>query len=357
MFKSIFSLRALALAALAVVTTGASSAQSPYKILDHWTIGGTGGWDYMFADAGAHRLYVSHGPQVDVVDTTTGKLTGTITGLQRTHGIVVDDAGKDGYITDSGLNAVVVFDRTTLKVVKTIAAGTGPDGEAWEPVTRTIWAFNGRSNNVTVIDSTTNEMVATIALPGRPEFPQTDGKGFVYDNLESTNQVVKIDARTKKIVATWTLKDCDGPSGLAIDREHMKLFSVCDGKKAAVLDAETGKQLASPEIGDGPDAAGASSKLQLAFSSNGAGTLSVVDLKGYKTIEDLPTERGARTMAYDAETDTVYLVSAKFGPTPAATAAMPRPRPAVLPGSFEVIVVGRNKPSSRQRASWSEQHL
>jgi YVTN family beta-propeller protein len=341
MLKLRFSLRALVLMVLSVATVGAAVGQEPYKVLDHWAIGGVGGWDYLFADSGAHLLYLSHGAQVDVVDTTTGRLVGSITGLQRTHGIVVDDAGKYGYITDSGQNAVVVFDRATFKVVKTVPAGTGPDGEAWDPVTKTVWSFNGRSKDATVVDSATNEVVATVPLPGRPEFPQADGKGFVYDNIESTNQVVKIDARTKKIVATWTLKDCDGPSGLAIDREHMKLFSVCDGKKAAVLDAETGKQLASPEIGDGPDAAGASSKLQLAFSSNGGGTLSVVDLKSYKTIEELPTEKGARTMAYDSKTDTVYLVTAKFGPAPAATAASPRPRPAVLPDSFEVIVVGR----------------
>jgi YVTN family beta-propeller protein len=341
MFKSRLGLRALVLAAVSVVTSGAGAAQEPYKVLDHWAIGGAGGWDYLFADSGAHRLYLSHGAQVDVVDSTTGKLVGSIAGLQRTHGIVVDDAGKFGYITDSGLNAVLVFDRATLKVVKTIPAGTGPDGEAWEPVTKTVWAFNGRSKDVTVVDSTTNEVVATIALPGKPEFPQADGKGFVYDNLESTNQVMKMDARTKKVVATWRLRDCDGPSGLAMDREHMKLFSVCDGKKAAVLDAETGTQLASPEIGDGPDAAGASAKLQLAFSSNGGGTLSVVDLKSYKTIEELPTEKGARTMAYDAATDTVYLVTAKFGPLPPPTAATPRPRPVALPDSFEVIVVGR----------------
>jgi YVTN family beta-propeller protein len=341
MLKSSFGCRALVLAASWVLIADMAAAQTPYKVLDRWVIGGTGGWDYLVADSGAHRLYLSHGAQVDVVDTTTGKLAGTITGLQRTHGIVLDDAGKYGYITDSGLNAVVVFDRATFKVVKTIAADTGADGEAWEPVTKTVWAFNGRSKDVSVIDSTTNEVVATIALPGKPEFPQADGKGFVYDNIESTNQIVKMDAQTKKVVATWTLKDCDGPSGLAIDREHMKLFSVCDGKKAAVLDAETGKQLASPEIGDGPDAAGASSRLQLAFSSNGGGTLSVVDLKSYKTIEELLTEKGARTMAYDAETDKAYLVTAKFGPLPAVTAAVPRPRPVALPDSFEVIVVGR----------------
>ncbi len=318
---------------------GAAIAQQPYQVLAHWTVGGAGGWDYLFADSPAHLLYLSHGAQVDVVDTTSGKKVASITGVQRTHGIAVE--GKYGYITDSGLNAVVVFDRATFKVVKTIAAGTGPDGEAFEPVTKTVWSFNGKSKNVTVVDTVTNEVVGTVALPGKPEFPQVDGKGFVYDNIEDKNEIVKIDAKAKKVVATWTLKDCDGPSGLVIDAEHHKLFSVCDGKKAAVIDTESGEQLATPTIGDGPDAAGASSKLQLAFASNGGGTLSVVDLKSYKTIEQLDTAKGARTMAYDAATDKVYLVTAKLGPAPAATAEMPRPRPTVLPDSFEVIVVGR----------------
>ena len=315
----------------------AAVAQQPYQVLEHWTIGGAGGWDYLLADSSAHLLYLSHGAQVDVVDTSMGKVVGAIKGLGRTHGIVVN--GKYGYVTDSGTNSVVVFDRSTFAVVKTITAGTGPDGEAFEPVTKTVWAFNGRSKDATVIDTGTNAVVGTVALPGRPEFPQVDGKGFVYDNIEDKNQIVKIDAKAMKVVATWTLKDCDGPSGLAIDAEHHKLFAVCDGKKAAVVDTESGKQLASPEIGEGPDAAGASAKLELAFSSNGAGTLSVVDMKSYKNVEELPTAKGARTMAYDAAADRVYLVTAKFGETPAATAAVPRPT--VVPDSFEVIVVGR----------------
>jgi YVTN family beta-propeller protein len=329
----------LVLAAACFFGVGAVGAQAPYRVVDHWAVGGVGGWDYLYADSSAHLLYLSHGAQVDVVDTATGKVVGAIKGLGRTHGIQV--AGKYGYVTDSGTNAVVVFDRKTFAVVKTVAAGTGPDGEAYEPVTKTVWAFNGRSKDVSVVDTATMAVVGTVPLPGKPEFPQVDGKGFVYDNIEDKNQIVKIDAKAMKVVATWTLTDCDGPSGLAIDAEHHKLFAVCDGKKAAVVDTESGKQLASPEIGDGPDAAGMSSKMELSFSSNGAGTLSVVDMTSYKTVEELPTERGARTMAYDAATDTVYLVTAKFGAVPEATAANPRPRPSVVPDSFEVIVVGR----------------
>jgi YVTN family beta-propeller protein len=295
----------------------------------------------MHVDSDAHLLYLSHGAQVDVVDTLAGKVVGTITGLQRTHGIVLDEVGKYGYVSDSGWNAVVVFDRTTFKMVKTIPAGTGPDGMVFDPVTKTVWAFNGRSKNVTVIDTATNEVVATIDVPGKPEFPVSDGQGSVYDNIESENEIVRLNVHTKKVTAVWKLKDCESPSGLAIDRAHLKLFAVCDGKKMAVVDAQSGKQLASPAIGDGPDAANFSEKYQLAFSSNGAGTLSVIDAATYKTIEELPTERGARTMTYDEATDRAYLVTAKFGPVPEPTAAVPHPRPTALPDSFEVIVVGR----------------
>jgi len=343
MLNNFFGWRVKAVVAVSMLGVGAAamSAQAPYKVVDHWLVGGTGGWDYMHVDSAAHLLYLSHGARVDVVDTTTGKVVGAITDLQRTHGIVLDDAGKYGYVSDSGLNAVVVFDRSSFKTVKTIAAGTGPDGMVFDPATKTVWAFNGRSKNVTVIDAATNEVVATIDVPGKPEFPVADGKGSVYDNIESENEIVRLDAKTKTLTATWKLTGCESPSGLAIDREHMKLFAVCDGKKMAVVDAQTGKQLATPEIGEGPDAANFSPKYGLAFSSNGTGTLSVVDAKTYKTIEELPTERGARTMTYDEATDRAYLVTAKFGPVPEATAAVPHPRPTALPDSFEVIVVGR----------------
>ncbi len=305
-------------------------------------IGGTGGWDYLLTDPASHLLYVTHGPRVEVIDSVTGKPVAAITGLKGTHGIALDSDGKYGYISDGGANAVVVFDRRDFKTVASIPAGTNPDGIVFEPTTKTVWAFNGRSKNVTVIDTATRTVVATIDVPGKPEFPAADGRGSVYDNIETENEIVRFDAGSKKLIATWKLNDCDSPSGLAIDRDHHKLFAVCDGKKMAVVDSESGKQLASPAIGDGPDAASFSVKHQLAFSSNGAATLSVVDAaNGYKTIEELPTARGARTMTYDDLTDRAFLVTAKFGPAPAATEQMPHPRPTILPDSFEIIVVGR----------------
>ncbi len=342
MFNSMVrSIRNSAIAVL-LLTAGLAAAQQPYQILDHWKIGGTGGWDYLLADSTAHLLYITHGPRVEVVDSTSGKPVAVIAGMKGTHGIALDDTGKYGYISDGGSNSVVVFDRHTFQTVTSIPAGTNPDGLVFDPSTKTVWAFNGRSKNVTVIDTTSNQVVATLDLPGKPEFPVADGRGSIYDNIESTNQIVRLDAAARKLTAAWKLDDCDSPSGLAIDRQNRRLFAVCDGKKMAVVDADSGKQLASPAIGDGPDAAGFSSKRQLAFSSNGDGTLTVIDTAhAYKPIENLQTARGARTMAYDEATDRAYLVTAQFAPPPAPTAQTPHPRPSALPDTFEVIVVGR----------------
>lgn len=332
----------LVLIAICMFVTATATAQQPYKILDHWKIGGTGGWDYLVADPTPHLLYITHGPQVEVIDTKTGKPVAKITGMKGTHGVALDDQGKFGYISDGGGNSVVVFDRHNFQTVTMIAAGTNPDGIVFDPATKTVWAFNGRSKNVTVIDTATNQVTATLDVPGKPEFPVADGQGSVYDNIETANEIVRFDARQKKLIATWKLNDCESPSGLAMDREHRKLFAVCDGRKMAVVNADNGTQLASPEIGDGPDATNFSSKYQLAFSSNGEGTLTMVDAaNGYKVIEQLPTAKGARTMTYDDQTDRAYLVTAKFAPLPAPTAQVPHPRPSALPDTFEVIVVGR----------------
>ena len=333
----------LAAAALAAVgTTTAVIAQGPYSVVDTWKIGGTGGWDYLLADPSAHLLYLTHGPRVEVVDTTSGKSVGAITGLKGTHGVALNPDGAVGYISDGGANQVVIFDRKSFATLGNVSVGTNPDGILFEPVTKTVWAFNGRSKNISVVDAATKSVVATIALPGRPEFPQADGNGNVFVNLEDKNQIVKLDAKSKTATATWALPGCESPSGSAIDSAHHRMFSVCDGKKMAITDTESGKQLGLATIGDGPDAAGFSVAKQLAFSSNGEGTLTVVDAaNGYSTAQTLPTKRGARTMSYDEANDRVYLVTADYGERPAATAENPRPRPAVLPDTFQVLVVGR----------------
>jgi YVTN family beta-propeller protein len=345
--KNVFtSLGKLVLTATTVCVTLTVSygyAQKPFSVQTKWTIGGEGGWDYLAVDPATHHLYVTHGTRVEVLDTGSGKLLGNISGLQGTHGVAFDGDGKFGYISDGGANAVIVFDRNSLEKVGSIPAGTNPDGIAFEPRTKTVWAFNGRSKDVTVIDAAQRTVVATISLPGKPEFPTVDGSGTVFVNIEDKNEIVRLDAASKKATATWPLTDCDSPSGMAIDVAGHRLFSVCDGKKMAVTDSQSGKSLATPTIGDGPDAAGYDPTHKLAFSSNGQGTLTIIDAgkSDYPVLQSLPTQRGARTMAFDSTTGRVYLVTSEFGPAPAATADRPRPRPAVIPGSFTVLVVGR----------------
>jgi YVTN family beta-propeller protein len=325
------------------LASDAALAQNPYSILTRWTIGGEGGWDYLTSDPAGHRLYVTHGPRVEVLDSDTGKVVGSITGLKGTHGVALDDEGKYGYISDGGANVVVVFDRTSLEKLASIPAGTNPDGIVFEPVTKTVWAFNGRSSNATVIDTAARKVVATIPLDGKPEFPVADGTGTVFANIETKNEIVRFDAAAKKITATWPVDNCDSPSGLALDREGYRLFAVCDGGKMAVLDATSGKTIANPAIGDGPDAARYDGTRKLAFSSNGGGTLTIIDAgkPGYPVLQTLATQRGARTMTLDTTTGRLFLATATFGDRPAPTADNPHPRPAIVPGSFTVLVVGQ----------------
>lgn len=341
-FAGLVLVAGAAMVVIAGMMAPGAMAQQPYQVIDQWKIGGEGGWDYLIADSSAHRLYITHGTQVDVVDSETGKVAGKIEGLHGIHGVALDDAGKYGYISDGGGNAVVVFDRGTLEKVATIDAGKNPDGIVYEPVTKTVWAFNGRSSDATVIDTATRTVAATVALPGKPEFPAVDGQGNVYDNIESKNEIVRLDARTHTVTAEWPT-GCDSPSGLAMDQAGKRLFSVCDGKKMSVIDATKGKSLALPPIGDGPDAAAYSPGKNVAFASCGEGVLTVIDAStpAYAAIENLPTQKGARTMAYDPATDRAYVVTAEFGPPPAATKEHPHPRASIVPGSFTVIVVGR----------------
>lgn len=340
-FNMVFATCAVLLLLSAAVTP--AQAQKPFSIQDKWKVGGEGGWDYLLADSGAHRLYITHGTRVEVLDSDSGKSLGAITGLKGTHGVALDPAGKFGYISDGRANEVVVFDRATLETVATIAAGTNPDGITYEPVTKTVWAFNGGSHDVSVIDTASRKVIATVPLPGKPEFPAADGAGFVYDNIEDKNEIVRLDARDPKIIATWPLDGLESPSGLAIDRAGHRLFAVCDGEKMAVVDYMSGKVIATPSIGKGPDAAGYDPKTKLAYSSNGEGTLSIIDASSnsFRVLQTLNTQSGARTMAWDSATGRIYVVTAQFGPRPEPTAASPRPRPAIVPDTFTVLVISR----------------
>lgn len=335
-----FVRRNLPLAALAVAFAAplVAHAQQPFKVQNQFKIGGEGGWDYLKADSATHRLYIAHSGQVDAVDTNTGKLVGSVKGLGRTHGIAIAKDGKTGFITDSGTSSVVVFDPANFTVLARVPAGKGADGITYDAGTDTVWSFNGGSNDASVVSAAERKNIGTVALPGRPEFPVADGNGTVYANIESKNEIVRIDVKSQKITATWPLAGCESPSGLALDTAGMRLFSVCDGGKMAVTDARTGKSLATPAIGKGPDATRYDSKRNLAISSNGEGTMTFIDASkpDYPVLQTLQTARGARTMALDESTGKIFTVSAQFAPPKAGER-----RPSPLPGTFTVYVIGQ----------------
>jgi len=320
-------------------------AQDSYKVQATWTLGGDGGWDYLTIDSAAHLLYITRGNRVMVVDLQTGKLAAEIPGFDGIHGVALDSAGKFGYVSDGRANMVRVLDRGTRQIVASIPVDQGPDSIVFEPVHKFVFSMNGHGKSASVIDSATNKVIATIPLPGRPEFAGADGKGAIFVNIEDKSELARIDAATLKVTATWPLAPCDGPSGFAIDQANRRGFSVCDAKTMAVTDLDTGKVVATPAIGQGPDAAAFDPRRGLAYSSNGQdGTLTILHQDSpdsYSILATVPTKRGARTMALDPSTGKVYLVTADFGPRPAPTPANPRPWPTILPGTFTVLVVGK----------------
>ncbi len=318
-----------------------SPAQQSFQGTHRWVLGGEGSWDYMTFDAATRRLFIAHQTRVDVVAADSGASVGAILGLTRCHGIVILPDGKTGFVTDGGAGNVAVFDPATLQILARIPAGNNPDGLIYEASTRTLWAFNGAGNNVTVIDPSARKAIATVALPGKPEFPATDGHGTLFVNIEDKNSIARLDARTRALTSSWPLDGCDSPSGLAYDATGERLFSVCDNRVLTVSDARAGKAVGTAAIGEGPDAAVYDPFRKLVFSSNGEGTLTVIDASGeqLKPVANVPTMKGARTMALDPRTGTIYTVSAQFGPMPRQTADKPHPRPSALPGTFTLLAI------------------
>jgi DNA-binding beta-propeller fold protein YncE len=273
----------------------------------------------------------------------TGKMVGDIPGTDGVHGIALAPALNRGFVSDGRSSEVTVFDLTTLKTLDAIkVTGQNPDCIVYDPASKRVFTFNGRSGNSTAIDAATGKVVGTIDLGGRPEFAVADGRGHIYNNLEDKSEQVAIDTETLKVTNHWSLAPCESPSGLAIDPEHRRLFAGCDNQKMAITDPDAGKVVTTVAIGEGVDANGFDPGPQLAFSSNGeSGTLTVVHEDApdkYTVLGNVPTERGARTMALDLKTHHVFVVTASFGPRPAeATPQNPRRRPAMEPGSFRVI--------------------
>ena len=331
--------------ALTAVSIAAGASAPNMAVLQHWKLGGAGGWDYITVDAKG-RLFISRSTRVDVVSVESGKLIGSVPDTDGVHGIAFAPGLNRGFTSNGRANSVTAFDLDTLKVIKEAkVSGRNPDAILYEPTGKHVFTFNGASKDVTVLDASSLAVIATIPVPDKPEFAAQDG-GQIFVNIESDpGQMVVIDTQKLTVKSTWPLPGCNSPSGLAIDGTHRRLFSVCDGKVMAVTDAVNGKQVALVPIGEHPDAAGYDQKRGLVYSSNGEGTLSVVHQDSadrYSVVQSLPTQRGARTMALDAATGKVYLVTSDFGPAPPATAEQPHPRPAMMPDSFVVLVVGEH---------------
>ncbi len=317
------------------------NAQSKYKIADKIHLDGDAGWDYCAVDEAANRLYVSHGTMVQVVDLSTNKIVGTIADTKGVHGIAIANDLNKGFISDGKDSAVTIFDLSTLATItKVTITGQNPDAITYEPVTHRVFTFNGHSSNSTVIDAKTNAVIGTIALPGKPEFAVADGMGKLFFNLEEKNMICSIDASTMKVGDSWNLAPGDGPSGLAMDTKTRRLFSVCDNKLMVVVNADNGKVVTTVATGDRTDAAGFDSGMNIVYSSNGDGTLTAIKEENadkYTIIENVATQKGARTCAVNSKTHHIYLPCAEYGDTPAPTKDKPHPKPSIKPGSFMIL--------------------
>ena len=312
----------------------------PHFSLDHRIpLTGGEGWDYLTVDSSNERLFVTRGNHVEVVDLKSEKVVGQINApIDGAHGVVTVPTLNKGYITSGKSAKVIAFDLTTLKVLKEIPAGKKADAVVFEPSTFRVFSFNGEDKTFTVIDAKTDSVVKTVALSGKPEFAVTDD-GMIYVNDEDRAAILVIDAKDMSIKNTWPLTGCRSPSGLSADFAHHRLFSVCENRVMVVTDIASGALVNTLPIGDGSDAAGFDDGL--VFSSNGEGTLTVIQErngKTFKVLENVATQKGARTMAVDHTTHAIYLITAKYEPAD-PKAAKVGGRPKIIPGTVELLVM------------------
>jgi DNA-binding beta-propeller fold protein YncE len=307
-----------------------------------WTLGGEGGWDLLTADAATRRLYVSHGTRVEVLDLARRARLGVIEPTPGVHCIALAPDLHRGFVSCGRDSSMLVFDLDSLRTLQRVALpARNPDVILYEPTTHRVFTFNGGSDNATAIDGATTALLGNIALGGRPEFAVADGRGKVFLNIEDKSEVVELDPRELTVRRRWSIAPGEEPSGLAIDRARHRLFSVCGNRTMVISDAERGKVIATVPIGDGVDGVVYDSRRGLVISSNGEGTITVVKAPptgAFTVAETDTTERGARTIALDDSTGTLYLPTADFGPPPSPTPDRPHPRPSIVPDTFRLLV-------------------
>lgn len=324
----------------------AHGADSGAPSIRKLALGGDGRWDYLLVDSSANRLYIARATRFMVVDTQTGQVVGEIPDTPGAHGVAIAPEMGIGFTSNGQENKASVFDLKTLKVTKKIDTGKNPDAILYHPETKSVFVFNGTSHNATVIDAVAQAAVTTIPLAGKPEFAVADDNGNVFVNIADKNTITVIDAKKRAIKTAWPLTGCDEPTGLALDKATGTAFASCGNKKLVVVDTKSGKVKQTLPIGDDCDAVAFDSNRQMVFASNGEGTLTIIerDASGaYGVAQTLTTQPGSKTMALDATGQRIYLPAARFDGPPTQ-----RPRPKVVPGSFEVWVI--SEPANPRRS-------
>ena len=316
-----------------------SPAASGYHVIKTVPVGGEGGWDYVYVDGDARRVYISRGTHVVVLDADSYAVVGDIPDTHGVHGIAVASEVGRGFTSNGRSNDVTIFDLQTLKSLGTVKTDANPDAIIYDSVSKRVFTFNGRGKNATAISAADGTVAGTIDLRGKPEFAVADGKGTVYVNNEDTSELHHLDAQSLKELHHWPLAPCKSPSGLSMDLAHRRLFSVCDDKVMAVVNADTGKVVATPAICSGPDASAFEPSTGYVFASCGDGNLTVIHEDSpdkYTVVENVPTKKSARTMGLDLQTHNIFLPAADFDPP-----APGERRGKMRPGSFVIVVVGK----------------
>ncbi len=329
--KSLFLIISLSLS-----LTCFSQSANHYSIINKIHLQGDGSWDYLSIDS-KDRLFISHGNIVQIVDTKDGRLLGTIENQNGVHGIAVAEKLNKGFISNGKDSSVSVFDLKTFLITEKVKmSGANPDAILFDLYSNKVFVFNGKSANATVMDAVTNKVIATITLEGKPEFAVSDGKGKVYVNIEDKSMLTCINTKNLKIEASWPIAPGEEASGLAADFKNQKLFIVCDNMKMIVFDLISEKVIDSLTIGGRTDGAAFDTGLNRAFSSNGDGTLTVVEKAGnkYVVLESIPTQIGARTICVDSKSHHLFLPTAEFEPI-----ANGEKRPKIKPGTFVILEI------------------
>jgi YVTN family beta-propeller protein len=329
---------ALVAAAGHVVVTDA--AQS-YTLVKEIPVGGEGGWDYLFVDSPAKRLYVSHATKVVVIDLATDTVVGEIADTPGVHGAVAATPGRI-FTSNGRSNNVSIVDAKTLQTIGKVATGRGPDFILYEPTHKEVYTFNGAGKSATVIDAASGAVVATVPLGGTPEAAVSDGSaGRVFVNMEDLNTIAVIDVTTHKVLESWPIAPGTSASGLAIDEQNHRLFIGAHNNLMLMMDSTTGSVVASVPIGAGVDSTWFDPGTGNAFSSCGDGSLTIAHEDSptrLSVVEVLTTARGARTMAVDPATHRIYVAASKFAPPePGADA---KARPVIVPNSMRILVYG-----------------